>query len=366
MRVCCLIDSLVSGGGQRQLVNLAILLKQRGHDIDFVVYRQNDFYKHLLDENGISITFIKHKNNIDRIIKVRKYLKHYTGDVVISFLETPNFLACISAVGKHSWKLVTNELSAKESSFHGGKSKIFKWFERFSDWTVCNSLNAQHMWERYYPRYSNRISTIYNPISIPEKLHTTPLSNVKNKRVIVVAASYQYLKNPIKLIEAINLLSDAEKSHIIVEWYGRKEVESGNTKAYDEALQLVEKYSLNQVIHLNEETQNIYDKMNAADAIGLFSIVEGLPNAVCEGMMLGKPIVMSTVSDFEFLASSGGIILCDPLNTSSIAAALQKFIETDSTEITRMGDSNRIFAKRFFSEENIYHKWMKLFHGLLS
>ena len=144
MKILCLIDGLGSGGAQRQLVNLAVLLKKK-HDITFTCYYDANFFEKQLTAEGIAIHWIKNKNALERIVKVRRFIKACDPDIVISYLETPNFLSCISAVGKHGWKVITNERSASEASFAGLKSKIFKWFERYSDWTVCNSYNAQRM-----------------------------------------------------------------------------------------------------------------------------------------------------------------------------------------------------------------------------
>ena len=38
MKILCVIDSLGSGGAQRQIVNLACGLKKKGHDVDVFVY----------------------------------------------------------------------------------------------------------------------------------------------------------------------------------------------------------------------------------------------------------------------------------------------------------------------------------------
>jgi len=38
MIILCVIDTLGSGGAQRQLVNIAIGFKERGHTVSFLVY----------------------------------------------------------------------------------------------------------------------------------------------------------------------------------------------------------------------------------------------------------------------------------------------------------------------------------------
>ncbi len=94
MKVLLLLPSLGSGGAERQLVTLAVLFKQKGIDVEFLIYYKDDFYKHILDENSIKVNFIYTTNALDRILKVRKFIHFifFNCDVVISFLETPSSL----------------------------------------------------------------------------------------------------------------------------------------------------------------------------------------------------------------------------------------------------------------------------------
>ena len=49
MKILCVIDSLGSGGAQRQLVQLAIGLKNKGVDVSFLMYHNIHFFKSELD-----------------------------------------------------------------------------------------------------------------------------------------------------------------------------------------------------------------------------------------------------------------------------------------------------------------------------
>lgn len=362
MKILFLIDNLSSGGAQRQMVNLSILFKEKGHQVRFCTYNQGNFFKHFLDKANIVVDHIESVNPIDRILKIRKYIRNGNQDVVISFLETPNFIACISCIGGRKWKLITNELSAKPKSFTNIKGRIFKWFERFSDRIVCNSLNAQKLWEHHYPKYQSKLFTIYNPVIITrDNYNYEPLK--EGKVHLVIAASYQYLKNINGLIEAVNMLSDKEKDKLKIYWYGRIEVTSGDTEAYDEAVKKVNEYKLTN-ISLNDATKEITPIMANADFICLFSKVEGLPNAICEGMALGKPIIMSKVSDYNLLVDEGNGFLCDAESPESIKEALLKAINLSSNQIISMGENSSKKAEKLFSKNTIIDVWLNLIKSI--
>ena len=361
MRVLCFIDGLGSGGAQRQIVNLAIGLQQHGHEVQMIAYTDDDFYKHRLADRNIPYTVIENRNYLQRITNSRKYLRNADVDAVVSFLETPNFLSCLSAIGKHKWVLVTSERNAKEYEFTNLRGRIMKWFERFSDWTVCNSNVAKQLWNTYYPQYANRVSTIYNPVVIT----ADPVEKKKRDwKRIVIAASYQRLKNPLGLLEALHLLSDAERRQMNIDWYG-KAISAENGGVFEEADKLRTSYGLEGCITFHGETKEIYKEMMDADAVALFSEVEGLPNTICEGMMCGKPILMSRMSDYNTFVTPENGFLCDAKDPESIAQAIRKFLALTPEQRQQMGKRSRELAVQLFDAENNVGQWEKLIQSLI-
>ena len=183
------------------------------------------------------------------------------------------------------------------------------------------------------------------------------------KLKLTIAASFQELKNPVRFVEAVNLLSNEQKAKLKINWYGRFEVTSGNTAVYDKVSKLIEEYGLSDCIHLNDETNDIYRIMSESDAVGLFSVVEGLPNTICEAMTIGRPVVMSKVSDYDVLVTDNGY-LCDPESIESIKESLVKLVETPEDELMKMGDSSKEKARNLFSGEAITRQWTEIIERL--
>lgn len=355
-KILFLAMGLGSGGAERQMVTIARLLKEQGYDITFLCYAKEDFYAHLLEKDNIPIVWMIEKNYLKRIIRVRNYIRKGNYDTVISFLETPNFLNNFSAIGGKSWKVITGERSAKESNFTSRRGKIFAWFQRYSDAIVCNSNNAKQMWENYYPQYKNKLTEIYNTVTLPE-ITSEYIPRKDGKTNIIVAASYQYLKNPIGLIKALALLNNEERDKIKVNWYGKNNFYGS---AYNESLELIKDNQLNEVIFLNDQSKDIINKMYEADVVALFSSVEGLPNTICEGMMIGKPIIMTKVSDYQDLVDQANGFLCDWDDVESIKNVLSSIINISNNKIIEMGIQSKCKADNIFSERIIIHKWINI------
>lgn len=355
-RVVIFIDSLGSGGAQRQVVNVAIALKKKGYDVKVLVYLDKPFYKHLLDEANIPV-ILSEGSKLFRLFRLRRAIKKLKPDTVIGFMEAPCFIACVSKIGRKKWKLITTERSAKESTFNSRRNKLFNKFEKYSDAKIGNSYNAINMWKNHFPQFADRYSVIYNQVTIPDVfLEVSHEYRSNGKTNVVVAASYQGLKNPIALVEAVNLLDEDHKQRLHIDWYGQTNTENG-TSIFDSAKANVEKYGLSDVICFNGETKEIYKKMAESDVVGLFSTVEGLPNVICEGMTIGRPIVMSKVSDYDVLVNGNGYI-CDPHSIDSIKEALVKVIETPTEELIIMGETSKQMAKSLFSAEVIEKQWI--------
>jgi len=360
MKILCIIDSLGSGGAQRQIVTLAQLFIEHGYVVEFLVYHDAGFFKPLLLEKGIKINHIVSKSNIDKIIKIRKFIRYNNNDIVVSFLDTPNFLACIAAIGGKSWKLIISERSGNKQRFNKRKHRIYRWFYRFADAIVCNSERSKQMWFEFCPQYIKKIITIYNTVHLQD-ISTEYIPKRDHKLHIVITASYQYLKNPIGLVKALCLLNENEREKIKIDWYGSNNISSYGTKIYDEALKLITENNLTTIINLNGETHNSSNIMNQADIIGLFSEYEGLPNAICEGMMIGKPIIMSRVSDYDVLVDNKNGCLCEWDNPQSISDAFSTMINKSESDLQIMGQESIKKAKELFDKEKIMKQWGELF-----
>ena len=116
------------------------------------------------------------------------------------------------------------------------------------------------------------------------------------------------------------------------------------------------------MFRFHDATLDIYQKMNEADAVALFSKFEGFPNAICEGMYLGKPVIATCVSDIPLLLKDGeNAFLADPESADSIAAALRRFIAAAPQQLQAMGAANAAKARNLFDREKILDQYEQLF-----
>lgn len=349
-----LSQSLSSGGSERRMVNLACLFKEKGYEVRFICMKDGDFYKSRLDEMKIPVEIIY--GSILNPFAVIKTIRNLRPHAVISLLETPNIINCMASAMKHKWISIAgesssfNELHKELGLIYVLRGKFMGWMMHFCDFLVCNSENARDLWIQSYPQYAKKIKTIYNPVSLGSR-DSIYIPLREQKCHILVAASYQYLKNPIGLIHAVDKMK--HKEDVIIDWYG------GKANAYEDAVRLVSELDLHDTIRLHEPSKNIHNLMNQADVVALFSRVEGLPNAICEAMMIGKPIIMTRVSDYSRLVTEANGFLCDWNDIDSIAAALDKVASLSAEALQQMGKQSQAIAKTLFKLDTIENEWLE-------
>lgn len=355
-KVLFIATDLGSGGAERQMVSIAIALKKDGYDVSFVCYEYNTFFQDLLDDNLIHVDWVLKQSIIGRLISIRRYVRKGRYDVTVSFLETPNILNCFSSFLSRKKIVITGERSSQPDMLKSVRGHIVAFLMRQSNYIVCNSNNAAKMWEDIYPHFSNRIHVIYNYVSLNEEF----CSEQKDPRIrIVVAASYQYLKNPLNVIKAIAMLSDIERSRIRIDWYGNQEA---IPSAYSDTERLIKQYGIENTVFLHGATKHIHREMMNSDFVGLFSTVEGLPNAICEAMTLGKPVLMTKVSDYKQLVSDNGFI-CDDYSSESISAIFRKVLSLSQSEILKLGDNSKRIATTLFGYDSTIGAWARIINN---
>ena len=357
MKILCVIDTLASGGAQRQLVELSIGFKERGHEVSFLIYHLSTFYNSILENAGIDITCIQEKNYLKRFFKMRRFIRQGEFDAVLSFLGAANFICEISGFPFRKWKLVVGERSANPNVLKSVKLRMYRWFHLFADYVVANSYANMEIVRSINPLLpTSKCKVIYNVVDFnrwkPSNLY---IPRKEGKFKLIIAASHRYLKNLNGLVEAIAQLSPVERSQLVVEWYG-----DCNDNSLFEAMTKIKDFHLEDIISFRPATHEITRRIQETDAVGLFSFYEGFPNAVCEGMACGKPVICSAVSDVPLFLGHSSKLLCVPVDHISIRDAIRHVLSLSREDLVALGKKNTNIAKKNFVKGYIVTDYLEL------
>jgi glycosyltransferase involved in cell wall biosynthesis len=366
MRILCFNTTLDVGGAARQLSTLACEFKKRGHDITFLIYHDKIYYRDMLEDLDIPIVIIKEDSYFKRLIKIRKFIRSSSFDAVLTFLGPANFISICSGFPFRRWSVIVGERSADPGTLKSIRYKLFRMCHLFATAVVSNSQANMDMVKKVNPFLPlKKRHIIYNTLDL-NIWHPNIDYRYKSggKLKLVVPARYHAAKNLDNFVEAVNLLDEHTKKHLIINWFGNIEAAESSRKIYEDAKNKVDEYGLNEIIKLHLASDNIYEEIINSDVVGLFSIYEGLPNAICEGMACGKPIIATNVSDIKYLIHSdeNGIVI-ENTNPQSISESLSYLIRLDVYKLKIMGEKSREMALKLFSSEDIVDKYLHLLLG---
>lgn len=356
MRIDFFIDVLGSGGAQNQILKLAQGFQSRGFNVRVIVYHEKVFYKEFISVNNIDLLILKERNFFSKVFKLRKILNDNKTDVLISFLERPNVIASLASFPFRSWKLILGERSANPNILKSIKLKCFRVLHVFADNVVANSTVNLNMVTTVNPILSKgKCHVIYN---IVEEYNVSEKSETNSFFHLIIGASLRDVKNSLGLVKALSLMKRSNLSRLKITWFGDQH---NSDSSFVDTLEFVKDNNLERNIEFRPATESFREEMLKANAVGLFSKFEGFPNVICEAMIQGKAILSTPVSDLPLIIPNSEIQLTTSLNAKDIAISLDKLLEADVNEISKLGIENKRIALRFFSKESILDQYQNLF-----
>ncbi len=369
MKILCLIDSLNSGGAQRQLCMLAVLLKERGYDVEVLTYYDYDFYRDFLDKANIPHTTVTAGTKLGRMMAVRKAIRHQKPDAVIAYMGTPSLFAELAGLPKRDFALIVSERSSDLRENFGAKRRLI--FHRLSDAVVCNSFTQTKFIAKTASWLVKRTATIANCVDLSAFSPKETAAAIPNLNIVVVA-SFQALKNPIGLVEAMNIVHhDNDCKNIAVNWYGNNLFANGKptkgSRVFLAVKEAIKKYALENVFNLHDPVLDLTHIYQLATALCLPSLYEGCPNVIGEAMACGKPVLASNVCDNPRLVKDGeNGFLFNPANPQDIADTIIRFSKQSPAQWEHMGQVSRKRAEKMLSPDVFVNKYIELIEQVVA
>ena len=361
MKITLIIGSLGAGGAERVLTMLANAWAARGWPVTIITLddgTQTPFYP--LAE-GVQWTpawaaieeswqpLKRAGNNLRRVQLLRRAIAASEPQVVVSFINISNIFTILSTRGL-GLPLIISERN------HPAKHPLArKWhLRRRLLYPLADRLVIQFNGiSSYYPsRIRRRIAVIPNPVSQPIPPTGQTLVFPQHRNLLALGRLVEQ-KGFDLLLEAFGRL---RKDY--PEW-GLILVGEGPQK--DALENSAKQKGLSDRLLLTGLVSNPFDYYRAADLFVLSSRYEGFPNALCEAMSVGLPVVATRASaGVEAIVRHGKdglLVRVDDID--ALAAALSSLM-SDPLRREQMGQSAQQIVERF-GLENILGKWDALF-----
>jgi glycosyltransferase involved in cell wall biosynthesis len=354
MKILCIIDSLGSGGAQRQMVNLACGLKGKGHVVElFLYFPELRFFRPEIDAAAIPVHVVSKGKGFSskviwRLVQLYRMGKY---DRVISFLDGPNLYAEIAHVITLSKEiLIISERRSFKMEIPSLRLLLLRLCHSFADCVVANSY-AHANWLGKRPWLKHKTYTIYNGYSLSIEPDGQVLHGVTSEIKLLVIGRIDTGKNGLRLLQGVMRFYEKHGDCPIVLWAGRQDPSTASLQERQQIEQLLTKHpDIASHWQFLGERRDIPDLLQHSDALIHVSLYEGLPNAVCEAFVAARPVIVSNVCDHPVLVEEGVRgFLCDPHSPESICEAIERFVTLTPEERQQMGRNARVYAEQYLS-----------------
>ena len=347
------INVLGGGGAERVIANLANTLAEDGCETTLITSFPVD-KEYSIDKKVRRLLLEDHefrqsrlKRNVTRISKLRKICKEEKPDILISFMEEPNFRAILATRSLPVKTLVSVRNDPNKE--YAGKLGWFvgKILLPMADGCVFQTSDAQ----KWFPeRLQKKSRIIYN--AVKEEFYQVERTPVRGE--IVTCGRLTEQKNHKLLIDAF---AEVQKIYpfATLKIYGEGVLR--------EKLQnQIESLNLNEKVFLMGATNDVAKALQTADLFVLSSDYEGMPNALMEAMAAGVPCISTDCpcgGPRELFGEDASDKLVPCNDSAQLSEAICKVLET-----TKDGMTEKRHAETF-KPDRVNQMWKGYVHDII-
>ena len=354
-RVLCLIESLGSGGAERQITSLAVLLKEQGYDVQVCYYINDDFYAHYLEEHGVEHRYIADASDPKkRFFSLRRHVKAYMPDIVISYSSSPSMIFCLMKLLGAKFNLIVSERNTTQHICFRDRLRFALY--RWANHIVPNSQSQGSFIQKNFSKLACKVRVITNFIDI-EKFSPTEYQRTSDGMIrMVCVGRLMPQKNLLRFIEAIAQVAESN-DELRIDWFGQDLHDSYSAECH----KTIQELHLGERFIFHEPSSSIQEEYRKADVFCLPSLYEGFPNVLCEAMSCGKPVLCSKVCDNPHIVRDGeNGFLFDPLSRDEMYETFRHFLDLPSERKVNMGLTSREIAVSMFSKDKFISSYSEL------
>lgn len=278
---------------------------------------------------------------------IRKIVDEVQPDRIISFLDNINTNVCISLFFKRSIPIIVSERSNPLAIKPYG---LYRHLRPLAYWRA-NKISVQcECFKEFMPRLKSKMIVTPNPISQPPITKTD--YNIEGMVNFISCARLVEIKQIDLMIMAFAKIHSKFKNSILTIY--------GDGPQRKDLLLLIGQLKLNDCVFLPGATNKVYQNLCSADIYLMTSRQEGFPNALCEAMAVGLPVIAfechQGLRDIVDNGMNGFLI--QPGDINAISSHALKLINDDCLRKNIGQKAKNIVDK--FSTKKICSIWKKI------
>lgn len=355
MHLVLIISSLNVGGAERVLSNLANYWSKKGHRVSLLTLASPSAVPYYelhpeieliqLDLFGEGLSVGKRILSVmKRLWVLRQSIKRLAPDAIISFVDIVNILTLIASINLNIPIIISERTDPNVYKI----PQLYDWL-RSKVYPYCYKLIIQtQSVADYFPRkFREFINIIPNPVKVPLALKSIEGNSVEK---IVTVGRLVESKDHQLLIRVFSKIMQSYP-HLSLTIYGEG-------PEYQNLQKLIDELNLRDYVFLPGAVQNIQAKLLDADLFIFPSKYEGFPNALCEAMAVGLPVIVSNCSGNIAVVQDGIDGRVFSIGDQDRLEQLMIELIEDQEQRLRLAMEAKKIAERF-SEDKVYQMWDK-------
>ena len=350
MNITLVISSLSAGGAERVLSNLANYWDGKHHKVTLVTLAADKPFYPLSETINLKQTdqvSVDGENFLIRIFKIvkrlyflRKAIQKSKPDVVVSFVDVMNITTLISCVGLKIHVIVSERI---DPHFHP-LPRFYKFLRRCF-YPRAKKVVVQTQSAAAYFKELKNIVIIPNAVqkfSPITRDFSLPITHVISVGRLCEQKDFSTL---------IKAFAEVHKFHptLVLTIYGE-----GSEHANLEAL--IQSLNMTDYVFLPGTVSDIEKVLSAADLFVFPSLYEGFPNALCEAMASGLPVITSNCTGNIDVVQDGINGRLFPVGDVDELFLLIRGLALDSEKCEKLSQSAITLSDRY-SPDKIYQLW---------
>lgn len=358
MKIAMITDHLLSGGKERRMVELMkVLSKNPKYEFHIIILEGKDessiAYKDIM-KCPVKITYLGQYSRTHLPKQLYKLCRrerfnvlHLWAALVYGYFLVPaHYLLHIPIIS-------SSITSARKQG--GNRFWLHKFTYNFYDKILSNSLQA-FITNEVPKSKSVCIYNGFNPERSNIKMTQEQIRtryNIKTKYIVSMAGEYSRRKDYPMFVKAANrVVKNIPDTTFIA-------MGSGDSKPYET---LIKPENRGKIIFVGR-VSDVESVFNASDVVVLATSVEGVSNAIMEGMAEGKPIVSTFgpyvgTSEIVENGKSGYLVACH--DDKAFAESIIKLL-SDASLRQAMGKRGKEIVKEKFNIEQMVCKFAKVY-----
>lgn len=348
--ICITINSLVSGGAEKQCLLLAKALKPYHNTIVVILSARSIYPPHIsvIEKEGLAHVFLA-KNPLKRACEFTNLLQKRKIDIIFSFLPTDTV-----------WAAIFGNVARVPYIIGGIRSSYLPWIKHLIlravhnhllNYTITNNYSAYNSSIEF--GFKNKVLVIPNgieirPFSPRRKLDDKTITIISVGR-LVKSKAYETAIKCIALLKKI-LKNNYELKYKIV----------GHGPEQDSIAANIEYYGLGEEIELITYPSDIYELLESSDIYLSTTTFEGISNAIMEAMNCALPLVVTDAGDNSRLVLNNKNGFLTAIHDYKDMAEHLCFLIENPTIRKQMGMKSYKHLVKSFSFEAFQNKYLNL------